>query len=164
VLAPALIASLALVMCCYGCLDECAREACDAAAVPHARGELEQGVVGVIATRSDACRNDCCPCSWSQAELTVWHSDQPLDEGQGLRLVASGMPAATIDARRAYSFALEPGEHMLCLSSTCAGLHIEPGVVFTVNVQQRYGPSSLLVFGPGDREPRDDLVFSVNKE
>jgi hypothetical protein len=161
---------LALIACCawaYGWLcgcDDCAQEACDAAETPRAHAGIEQGVAGVIASRSDVCENECCACSWAREQLTVWHSDEPVNAGKGLRLVASGDPDAIIDVERSYAHALDPGEHMLCLHDLCAALHIERGDVFTVNVQLRYGPPSLIVYGPDDREPRDDLVFSVNKE
>jgi len=160
---PLLALVVILATSAYGCLDECAQEACDAARVPRGGDAVEQGVTGVVASKSDVCEDGCCACSWAQAELNVWRSDAPVDLAQGLLLVQRE-PDATITADRSYTLALEPGHHMLCLRDTCARLELARGELFTVNVQLRYGPPSLLVFGPGDDDPRDDLVFSVNRE
>jgi hypothetical protein len=147
----------------YAC-DDCAREACDAVESPVARAPIDQGVTGVVGSSSDVCTNGCCPCEWAETTLTVWHSDELVTLSQGLHLVASGDPDITVPVKRAYALELETGDHMICLRDLCAALHIAKGDLFTVNVKLRYGPPSLFVFGPDDRDPREDLVFSVNKE
>ena len=59
----------------FGCSEECVREACDATGRPQPAGELEQGIVGVIAYQTDACMGGsepCCECMFRQARSRIF--------------------------------------------------------------------------------------------
>ena len=133
---------------------------------PRRQGKIQQGVVGVIAYRTDACEQSCCACAFEDAELWLLPLDEPVtSEAEALAAVAGGSSSGmTLKVSGAYEQALDVGSYLLCYRSKCAALDVQAGEVFTVNLQLRYGPPSVIVFAPNDGHASDDLVFETNKE
>jgi hypothetical protein len=66
---------IVLAICASACSEECVLEACDDALQPQPKGSIEQGIVGVVAYRTDACANDCCECNYSMGTLKIFGVD-----------------------------------------------------------------------------------------
>ena len=148
------------------CEPDCQESACDAARAPGDSRAIEQGVVGVVAYRTDACEHSCCACTFEDTTFAIAHLSEPVvDEAGAFAAVArAGTMFEAFDVHHRYERALEPGDYLLCYLSKCAALHVDAGAVFTVNLQRRYGPPSLIVFAPDSDAQRDDLVFDTDKE
>jgi hypothetical protein len=137
------------------CTADCVEDACQDALRAQPKGELMQGITGVVAYRTDACEQSCCECSYGASVLRVYAVDEPVldDEDAQIRLTTR-MDLTRVDAEERYAQALEPGRYAVCDQDleTCANLVIEAGEVYTVNIQTVYGPTQMRVFDPdGER-------------
>jgi hypothetical protein len=143
------------------CSEECVEEACEAALRAQPAADLEHGIAGVVAYRTDACVNGCCECSYSMTTLRIYAVDEPLRDIEDAQLrLQDELDFTQVDASERYAQALEPGRYAVCDSTveTCANVVIEEGEVLTVNVQTRYGPTSLRVFDPEGKRLMDAVV------
>ncbi|HKU41824.1 MAG TPA: hypothetical protein VJR89_26890 [Polyangiales bacterium] len=137
---------------------ECEKGPCEATQKPQRARVIEQGVIGVVAYETDACDANCCECSWSEAQLTLWSAAEPFRDREAvLARLAQGAPTERFSVEADYEHALLPGHYLLCEMNACAALSIDRSVVFTVNLQQVFGPTQLVVFASGEQRP--DLVF-----
>ncbi len=147
-------------VCASACSEECVREACDDALRAQPKGSIEQGIVGVVAYRTDACENDCCECSYSMGTLKIFAVDAAVrDAADAQARFRSQAPFITLEADARYEQALEPGRYAVCDTSlrTCANLEILRNAVLTLNLQVINGPALMRVFdATGAR--RNELV------
>jgi hypothetical protein len=150
-----------------GCESSCDEAACEAVQRPQS-ATIDQGVVGVVAYRTDACVNNCCGCSAGKTTLEVWQTNlRVVDASQANATVAMGLPTLEIEANGAYARRLDAGNYLLCTflgsDGQCAAIEVAVGDVFTVNVQTLYGPSTMVTFQPDATTPSNDRVFAVTR-
>lgn len=137
----------------YACgLDEeCDVEACEAAAQAQPSGEVETGLVGIAAYKTDACTGagPCCPCEYSRGTLLVFETDDALEpHTDKMQRFGDVEPTFTIRVEDRYALTLEPRRYVVCDGAleACANLELDEGEVFTVNLQLAFGPPRLQVF------------------
>lgn len=136
-------------VCASACSEECVREACDDALRAQPKGSLEQGIVGVVAYRTDACSNECCECNYSQGTLKFFDVDEAVrDADDAQNRFGNQAPFLTLAVDTRYAQALEPGRYAVCDESlrTCANLEVLRNEVLTLNLQLIYGPALMRVF------------------
>jgi hypothetical protein len=140
---------VAFALCASACSEECVREACDDALHAQPKGSIEQGIVGVVAYRTDACENDCCECSYSTGTLKIFGTDEAVRDAEDAQARFSDqMPFMTLEVDTRYEQALEPGRYAVCDTSlrTCANIEIGRDQVLTLNLQLIFGPALMRVF------------------
>lgn len=145
----------------YACSEECAVQACDEASKAQPSGSLETGIAGVASYRTDACSNDCCECEYTSSTLLVFEVDEPIASGEDPEeRLGSEQPLRTIEIDERYAQELAAGRYAVCDQPrrTCANVELAAGQVFTVNVQTRFGPTSLRVFDDAGAQHRDWVV------
>jgi hypothetical protein len=131
--------------------EECDVEACEAAAQAQPSGEVETGLVGVAAYKTDSCTGagPCCPCRYSQGTLLVFETDDALEpHTDKMQRFGDVEPTFTIRVEERYALTLEPRRYVVCdvALEACANLELDEGEVFTVNLQRVFGPPRLQVF------------------
>jgi len=151
------------------CQAACDREGCEEGARPVDDASIEQGIAGVAFSESDVVANGCQECTLSQGTIHVWAAAGPIEsEADAAAVLAGGEPEHTVSIDERYELALEPGHWLVCVGSedearTCAALALARGDVFTVHARFVFGPASLVVFEPGEDDPRDDAeLFEVS--
>jgi hypothetical protein len=143
------------------CSEECVVEACEDFERPQAKGAIETGIVGVVAYTTDACQNDCCECTYTQARLLVFETDTATEDATEVQArFADAPPLHTLEIDTRYTQALEPGRYAACDQQlrTCANLEIAAGEVFTLNVKTLRGPMQMRVFDDSGTRQRDLVV------
>jgi hypothetical protein len=150
----------AIVAAC-GCdlAEECPVEACEAAAQAQPSGEIETGLVGVAAYKTDACSASCCGYTYSRGTLLVFETDEALDPTMDkMQRFGDVEPTFTVRIQERYALTLEPRRYVLCDGRLegCANLELGEGEVFTVNMRLVFGPARLQVFDDAGHR-REDL-------
>jgi hypothetical protein len=146
------------------CEQACDRAGCDALEHPLGDVGIMVGIAGVVASESDLVANGCQECPLSQGTIELWTSATAVttaDEAQAL--VDAGAPTQTVEVDERYEQTLDPGEYLVCVSNldrVCAGVTIADAVV-TVHASFPYGMPDLVVFEPGEAEPRTERIFEL---
>jgi hypothetical protein len=140
-----------------GCV-ECVTEGCDALR-DRAAGD-RSGIGGVIAAQSDVVANDCQECGFSQASIEVFQLEKPVASAESARAaIGATPPFATIAASERYNASLEPGSYLVCVTRRCVSVNVVAETVTTVNVKQRYGPSSFFIVDPASGKFMEQFGF-----
>lgn len=129
-----------------GC-GSCPRDGCDALEQPSS-AYVDTGIKGSVASSSDVVVNGCQECPFSDTELRVWVSATSVSGTIQRDTLLQRAPDLMVFAEGRYTQALATGHYMVCESSApCLGFDLASGDDITINVKQRYGPTSFVVFG-----------------
>jgi hypothetical protein len=151
----------------FGCGDACDEAACEAVARPQ-RATIDQGVVGIVAYRTDVCVDDCCGCDLGEAKLEVWRTSSRVTGAEEANaIIANDLPSLEIDAQGPYARSLDAGSYLIChfigSDARCAAVELAAHEVATVNVQTVFGPSTVVTFDAGATRPNANAVFNVSR-
>jgi hypothetical protein len=150
------------------CALNCDQSGCDAGELPVDNASIDTGIAGVAFSESDVVANGCQECTLSQGTLRVWESAAPVEsQDDAVALLAQGEADVEIMIDERYEQALDPGHYLVCVGSededrTCAALALATGDVYTVHARFVFGPSSLVLFRPGDDDPSEDGIYEVS--
>jgi len=128
-----------------------------------------RGVAGAVAHESDLILGDCqAECGFAEAAIRVWRTPAPVTDEAAAKAMAATQPLMTTTAQSRYQLALDPGDYLVCASSSsglggvpCAAVTIKTGVA-TINVKTRRGDTGLVVFDEGRSSQRSPEVFGFS--
>ena len=130
-----------------GCA-ECVTEGCDALR-DRAPGH-QSGIGGVIASQSDVVANGCQECGFAEASIDVFRLEAAIDMTS---------PLARIAASTRYNVNLEPATYLVCVTRQCLSVRVVDDAVTTVNVKQRFGPTSFFVVETASNKFEEQFGF-----
>lgn len=140
-----------------GCA-ECPTEGCDALR-DRAPGR-QPGIGGIIASQSDVVVNGCEECGFAEASIEVFRLKEPVTSAEAAS-AAIGMtsPLVKLVASARYNAPLDPGAYLVCVARQCLSVRVMDGAVTTVNIKQRFGPTSFFVVDPASNQLHEQFGF-----
>lgn len=145
----------------WGCAD-CNREGCDALRSP--APQQGTGIAGVVAGETDVVEDGCQECGFGSANLRIWQLDAPaVDPAAAREITASIPPTQEHEASGHYRVTLAAGSYLFCNMDSCINVQVVEGATSTVNVKQRYGPTSFFHSVSGSAQLTEDYGFSVGQ-
>jgi hypothetical protein len=152
------VITLAMVVLGLGGCMECITEGCDALR-DKAEGR-ESGIAGVIAAQSDVVANGCQECGFEQASIEVFQLEEPVASAEAASAaIGETPPLTTIAASGRYNQSLSPGSFLVCVARRCVSVSVVADAVTTVNIKQRYGPTSFFLVDPASGKFTEQFGF-----
>lgn len=149
---PLVLAFVLVVVASVGaCAGPCDDSACLALVRSAAKNkapiaENEPGIGGVVAYLSDLVVNDCQECTFAQASVSIWPTEETISSEQSAAVHTRSMPpVVSIVADQRYAAPLPPGRYLLCSEAQCINVSVQAARTTTVNIRKIDGLSSFFV-------------------
>jgi hypothetical protein len=139
-------AALGVAIFTCGCSSEsCDRTGCDA--VRELATGISVGIAGVVAAGSDVVSNGCQECPFAQARVEIWRVESPTTPEADVASTVGRAPLATISAAPYFRKTLDQGTYVVCADASCTEASVQTGLLTTVNVMKKFGPTSFWTVG-----------------
>ena len=149
---PFVLAFVLIVVASMGaCAAPCDDSACVALVRSAAKNEApiaenESGIAGVVAYLSDLVTNGCQECTFAQASVSIWPTEEPISSEQSAAShTRSQAPVVSLVANERYGAPLPPGRYLLCSEAQCINVNVQAARTTTVNIRKVDGLSSFFV-------------------
>jgi hypothetical protein len=120
----------------------------------------QSGIGGVIASQSDVVANGCQECGFAQASIEVFQLEEPATSAEAASAAIRGTsPLARIAASARYNMDLDPRSYLVCVTHRCLSVRVVDDAVTTVNIKQRFGPTSFFVVDPTSSKFTEQFGF-----
>jgi hypothetical protein len=166
-LRPLLVLAFVSSAAAAACSETCDRTGCDAGEEPAGGVAIGRGIAGVAFSQSDVVANGCQTCPLGEGSLSIWTAAGPVDSHDAaVALIQSAEPDVEVEIDGEYERELAAGDYLVCnlpndSDGECAAVHVADGEVTTVHAKHAFGPASVIVFDPGEDDPRTTGIFGI---